>query len=74
MGLDDAGVLTVSVRGVVGQRVELEVVALAPMQDVRVNGAPLPASAVTATTEEGAVAVRFGWALDAPQAVVHIGP
>ena len=74
VGLDDAGVLTVSVRGVVGQRVELEVVALAPMQDVRVNGAPLPASAVTATTEEGAVAVRFGWALDAPQAVVHIGP
>ncbi len=65
--------LTVEVQGGVGQRVELEIVAPAPMQGVRVNGIALPAASVTATTEEGAVAIRFGWVLDAPRAEVSIG-
>ncbi len=73
VGFED-GVLTVAVHGIVGQRVELEVVAPTPMRDISVDGKPLPAASVTATDEEGAVITRFGWVLEASRAEVHIGP
>lgn len=66
--------LAVSVRGVVGQRVVLEVIAPTPLSDVRVNGAAVHADSITAEASNGVAVMRVFWTLETPSAVVTLGP
>ncbi len=71
---DEKRALVATVRGVVGQQVELEIVSPAPLHSAWVDGHPLPATALTTTHDGGVYTVRVQWKLDASGAKVKIGP
>ena len=64
--------LSLRVRGVVGQRLELEVVGPAPLGTVRVEGVVQPATSRT-TTPGGVSTLRLAWTLQADGATVTVG-
>ena len=68
-----AEALTVRLRGVVGQRVELEVVAPAALGVVRVDGVAVPSAQVSTTAVGGVAVVRLAWTLEGGEATVTFG-
>ncbi len=70
---DAAGGLTVSVRGVEGQQVSLEVVGPASLTSFLVDEAAVPGATLVSHTTGGANVTRVTWILESGAAVATIG-
>ncbi len=68
-----ADALMVHLVGVVGQRVEVEVVSPTAFGPVRVDGIVVPSDDLVTTSTVGAVVVRLEWTLQANEATVTFG-